>query len=129
MKRSEIIFGLIRIPVDFAAALLGLILAYQLRTASIDLLPDIQLLSTSTSLPPFQYYVVNFVLPWVVAYVVILACFQLYALRLTIGPWREMSRVVAAALLWLAAVIAWFFLVEKQLFFSRALLLQAVLFM
>ena len=31
-------------------------------------------------------------------------------------------------LLWLAGVIAWFFLVEKQLFFSRALLLQATIF-
>lgn len=129
MKRSEIIFGLIRIPVDMLAVFAGLLLAYELRAASIDLLPNLQLLATPVSLPTLQYYLTNFTLPWTGVYVVIAALLQLYALKTTFGPWREMGRVSAAVLLWLAGVIAWFFLVEKQLFFSRALLLQAVLLM
>lgn len=129
MKHSEIIFGLIRIPVDMLAVLGGLLLAYKLRAMSIDLLPTLQLLATPVSLPPFPYYLTNFTLPWTAVYIVIAALLQLYALKMTLGPWREMGRVAAAVLLWLAGVIAWYFLVQKQLFFSRALLLQAVVLM
>ncbi len=129
MKRSEIIFGLLRIPADIVAALAGLLGAYMLRTASIDLIPRLQLLDAPMNLPPPAYYFWNFALPGVATYVVILAYLQMYSLKVTVGPWREMARVASGALLWLAAVIAWFFLVEKQLFFSRALLLQAIMLM
>ncbi len=128
MKHSEILFGVLRLPVDWTLAFLGLMLAYWLRSANIDLLPMLHQLASPSNLPPQDYYIQSFALPAAFVYIAILACMQLYVMKITIGPWREMIRVGAATLLWLAAVIAWFFLVQKQLFFSRALLLQATIF-
>lgn len=125
MKYSEILFGVLRVPLDALAASAALLLAYRLREANVDLLPGMQIVTQPSNLPEFSYYVRTFVLPWVTTYVAILAALRLYNLRTTLGPWREMGRMVVASGLWLTLVIAWFFLVERQLFFSRALLLQA----
>ncbi len=107
------------------ACLLGLLLAYKLREAGIDLLPTVQLLPQASTLPPFGEYVWNFALPSVGLSIFLLASLKLYALRATISAWTETGRVLIASALWLAIVIAWFFLVQKQLFFSRVVLLQA----
>ncbi len=125
VKYSEILFGVLRVPLDALAALAALLLAYRLREANVDLLPGVQVITQPSNLPEFGYYVQSFVLPWVIAYVLVLAVLRLYHLRTTLGVWRELGRVVVASGLWLTLVIAWFFLVERQLFFSRALLLQA----
>ncbi len=127
MKRSEILFGIARIPLDALAALAALLLAYRLREANIDLLPGLQLLSQQSTLPPVDYYLSNFVLPGVIGFVLIAAVLQLYSLRTTLGPWKELWRTVLAAILWVALVMAWFFMVQRQLFFSRVLLLQSTL--
>ena len=42
MKRSEILFGVLKLPIDALAVFAGLLLAYRLREANIDLLPRIQ---------------------------------------------------------------------------------------
>jgi exopolysaccharide biosynthesis polyprenyl glycosylphosphotransferase len=125
VKYSEILFGVLRIPVDMLACLAGLLVAYRLREASIDLIPAVQLLPQASTLPEFDYYVTHFALPNVLVYVAIVGALKLYALRSTGGAWRETGKVAVASGLWLALVIAWFFLIEKQLFFSRALLLLA----
>jgi len=125
MKRSEIIFGIIRIPLDALACMAALLLAYRLREANIDLLPRLQLLTVPGNLPPIDYYVQSFVIPAIIGYILIAAALRLYSLRVTLGPWREIWRVMLASVLWVALVMAWFFLVQKQLFFSRALLVIA----
>lgn len=128
MKRSEILFGILRIPLDAVAAAAAMLLAYRLRSLNIDLLPTIQLLPEASTLPPLPYYLQTFVLPWIAVFVAVLAFFKLYALRTTLGAWREVGRVLAGSLVWLTLVIAWYFLVQKQLFYSRALLLQSTFF-
>ena len=128
MKRSEILFGIIRIPLDFLAAALALLVAYKLREANVDLLPNIQLLNPSPNLPEFHYYIRSFLLPWSAVFVAALAALKLYGLRVTIGAWREIGRVILGTLLWFALVMAWYFLVQKQLFFSRLLLIHATVF-
>lgn len=128
MKRSEILFGLLRIPVDAVAAFAAILLAYRLRQANIDLIPWVQLLDTATTLPAFQHYVRTFVIPGAAAFLGIVASLRLYALIATRSAWSEIGRIILAALLWLAFVIAWYFLVEKQLFYSRILLLHATFF-
>lgn len=125
MKRSEILFGILRIPVDAAAVIGALLLAYHFRGQNSDMIPKLQLLIAPANLPPLQYYVTNFVFASTLAYITLAAVLRLYSLRTTMGPWREMSRVMTASILWLALIIAWYFLVAKQLFFSRALLLEA----
>ncbi|OGJ62595.1 hypothetical protein A3A67_02515 [Candidatus Peribacteria bacterium RIFCSPLOWO2_01_FULL_51_18] len=125
MKRSEILFGIIRVPVDFMAVFASLLFAYFLRTRNIDLIPRLNLLSNSPTLPEFNYYLMHFALPATWVYLFVLLGLGLYSLRITLGPWREMGRVIVASGLWIALVIAWFFFIERQLFFSRVLLLQA----
>lgn len=129
MKRSEILFGIARIPLDALAALAALLLAYRLREANIDLLPRLQLLSPQSTLPPIDYYLSHFVLPGVIGFVCIAAILRLYSLRTTLGPWRELGRTILAAVLWVTLVMAWFFMVQRQLFFSRVLLVQSTFFL
>lgn len=126
MKRSEILFGLLKIPVDALAVLLGLTLAYQLRQANIDLLPTVQLVTSPAQLPAFSYYLTNFVTYALLLYLFLLAALKLYALRVTASAWREMGYIIIASGLWIALIIAWFSLVERQLLFSRLLLLHSV---
>ncbi|OIO54387.1 hypothetical protein AUJ46_03580 [Candidatus Peregrinibacteria bacterium CG1_02_54_53] len=129
MKRSEILLGLLRLPIDALAVIAALLLAYRLREARVDLIPGVQLLDPATTLPPLQIYADSFVVPSVVAFLLLSALLGLYALRSTISSWREMGNVTVASLLWLVAVVAWFFFVEKQLFYSRILLFHAVFFL
>lgn len=128
MKRSEIIFGIIRVPLDIAAVLGALLIAYRLREANIDLLPTLQLLQVSSTLPPIPYYISHFALPATATYVLIAAALRLYSLKTTLGPWHEMIRIFLASVLWMALIMAWFFLVQRQLFFSRIVLLHSAFF-
>lgn len=129
MKRSEILFGIARIPLDALAAVAALLLAYRLREANIDLLPRLQLLSQQSTLPPIDYYLSHFAIPATIAFVMIAGGLQLYSLKTTLGPWKEIWRTIAAGSLWVALVMAWFFMVQRQLFFSRILLIQSTVFL
>jgi exopolysaccharide biosynthesis polyprenyl glycosylphosphotransferase len=127
MKKSEAIFGLLRIPLDALAVLAALLLSFRLRLESIDLVPRFQLLEPPASLPPFDTYVTTFVIPAVLLFLVLAGLLSLYQLRATSGGWNEAGRIVIAALLWLVTVMGWFFLVRRELFYSRILLLHATL--
>lgn len=129
MKRSELLLGLLRLPVDALAVTSALLLAYRLREAQVDLIPGVQLLEPATTLPPLGFYVDAFVVPSIGAFLLLAAVLGLYALRSTKSAWREMGNVVIASLLWLVLVVAWFFFVEKQLFYSRILLFHAIFFL
>ena len=128
MTRSEIIFGIVRIPLDFLVSVGAFLLAYQLRVHSIDLLPNVQILSKEIVLPPLGTFIEFFVLPWSAVYIVILGIFGLYALRVTTSPWKELASLLLGTLLWLASIITWFALIEKQLLFSRILIIHATSF-
>ncbi|HLD78227.1 MAG TPA: sugar transferase, partial [archaeon] len=128
VKKSEAIFGAIRVPLDALAVLAALLLAYRLREANIDLVPSVQLLEPASTLPPLPYYLQKFVLPSIVAFVLFSASLGLYVLQMTRGAWNEVGRIFTAALLWLVGIMAWYFLVQKQLFYSRVLLLHSTAF-
>lgn len=126
MKRLEIFFGVLRVPLDAAAFSAAVLLAYWLRTRSIDLIPGIQLLEPPTTLPALHAYIADFVVPGLIAFIGIVAALGLYRITAVGRVWSELWRTVLGALLWIAFVIAWYFLVRKQLFYSRILLLHAV---
>lgn len=128
MKRSEILFGLLRIPIDVAAAFAAILLAYRLRQEQIDLIPGVQLLEPATTLPVLRVYTETFAIPATVAFLAIVAALGLYALLATRSAWSEIGRLLLGSLLWLTVVIAWFFLVQKELFYSRILLVHATAF-
>lgn len=128
MKRSEAIFSAIRIPLDALAVVAALLLAYRLREGNVDLIPNVQLLEAASTLPAFNWYLSNFVSPGAFGFIVIAAFLRLYAWQTTSSAWREIGRIIIATLLWLVGVMGWYFLVEKQLFFSRAILVQGTVF-
>ncbi|MDD4628268.1 MAG: exopolysaccharide biosynthesis polyprenyl glycosylphosphotransferase [Candidatus Peribacteraceae bacterium] len=128
MKRSEVALGLMRIPVDALAVTAALLLSYRLREAQMDLIPYYQFLDPATSLPPMDFYLRAFVFPSIGIFAVVAAVLGLYALRSTRGAWSEVGGVIIASLLWLVAVMGWFFFVQKQLFYSRILLFHAIFF-
>ncbi|HLD63497.1 MAG TPA: sugar transferase [Candidatus Peribacteraceae bacterium] len=122
MKRSEALFGLLRIPMDALAATAALLLAHRLRLERIDLIPNVQLLEPATSLPPMDIYLQEFVWPSLGFIIFLSAILGLYAIRSSRGAWQEVGRVVLVAVFWVIAVMAWYFLVRKELFYSRILL-------
>jgi len=125
MKKSEAILGLLRIPVDALAALAALLLSYRLRSSSVDLIPGVRLLDPPTSLPAMDVYIAEFALPGVLLFLAIAGLLSLYILRTDRSGWNEVARIFVAAALWLVCVMAWFFLVRRELFYSRLLLLHA----
>lgn len=127
MKKSEALFGAIRVPLDALAVFVSLWLSYKLRQANVDLIPGVQLLEQS-GLPPFQYYLETFIGPGVVLFIIIAAFLRMYALQLTVGAWNEIGNIMLAGVLWLVFVMAWYFLVVKQLFYSRILLIHSLFF-
>ncbi len=128
MKKSEILFGLLRLPLDAGAVLLALFITYRLRVGNVDLIPGVQLLDTTNTLPTFPVYLHYFIAPSIFVFIVFAAALGLYALQTTRSAWDEVGRICIVTLLWLVAVMTWFFLIEKQLFFSRILLLHSVFF-
>ena len=125
MKKVEILFGVLRVPLDALAAATGLWIAYVLRINSIDLIPGVQLLEAPTTLPTSEEYFSLFLVPGALLFLLIAAALKLYSLKSTRSAWSEVGRVLIGALLWIAFVIAWYFLVRKQLFYSRILLVHA----
>lgn len=128
MKKSEAIFSVLRVPMDGLAVLTALLLAYRLREARIDLLPNIQLLEPATTLPTFSSYAMDFALPGVLLFLILASLIGLYRMDATVSAWREVGRVAVAAGLWLVLIVGWYFLIRKELFYSRLLLVHAVFF-
>jgi len=125
MKKSEILFGVTRVPLDALCALLALLLAYELRANNVNLLPWVAIKDASSTLPPSAEYMTHFALPGAVAFVVIAMLLGLYSLQVTRSAWSEVGRLLLASLVWIVAVMAWYFLVRQELFFSRLLLIYA----
>lgn len=126
MKKSEAIFGVLRVPLDALALTAALLLAYRLREFNVQILPGFGLADAAGTLPPLPWYIVHFVIPSVGTFLALAALLGLYTLESTMSAWLEVGRAVLATLLWVIIVIGWYFLIRKQLFFSRALLLYAV---
>lgn len=127
MKKSEILFGILRIPLDALVVFTALLLSYKLRALSIDLIPGIQILDPPTTLPHPNLYLRFFAVPGVGIYLMLAAILGLYTLRAVTSAWREVGRVIMNACLWLVAVVVWYFLLRRELFYSRILLLHATL--
>ena len=128
MKRSEVLFGILRILGDACAIASALILAHVLRMRNIDLLPGIQLLEEARTLPDLKTFIRTFVPPTVLLFIFVASFLKLYRIRVTLSFFREFSRLALSVVIWVGAIMGWYFFVRKQLFYSRALLLQATLF-
>lgn len=128
VKKLEMLFGALRVPFDALAVMAALWLAYWLRTHNMDLVPGAQLLEPPISLPDIQSYARGFIIPGVLIFLASALSLKLYAFQVTKSAWREVGRTLLAAAVWLVLVMAWYFLLRKQLFYSRILLVHSTVF-
>ncbi len=122
------LFGALRVPGDLLAVGGALVLSYFLRLWRMDLVPGVQLLDPAMTLPMLSEYVRTFVVPGAVLFLVIALLLGMYAFNVTRSAWLEVGRSIIAAAVWLGCVMAWYFLIRKQLFYSRILLLHSLFF-
>lgn len=125
MKKSEMLFGAARVPLDALCALLSFLVAYDLRLHNVNLLPWVAIKDAAASLPEGGAYLWGFAVPGSFLFVAIAAFLRLYGLQVTRSAWSEVGRILLASLTWIVAVMAWYFLVRQELFYSRLLLVYA----
>lgn len=122
MKPSEILLGLMRIPLDFLMGLLAFFLAYQVRTASRPI-PGIELPVDLTSFPSLQeYQTFSFISVGIL--LLLFAINGAYGLKNTKKVGREMVQVAAIASTWLGFIIVYFFII-RAFPFSRLVLIYS----
>lgn len=119
MKRFEIFFGVIRVPVDFFAALSALFAAYFLR-AQENILPTFLKQPDLGSFPAFPDYVKLSIIGAVI-FVILMVLFGMYSLRVSTGLGSEIRRIFTASLIWLMIAITYYFFM-RQFPFSRLVL-------
>ena len=126
MNKLKIFFGVLRIPIDFAVTLTAFLLAYYIRPIT-DLIPSVQYNFYPELLPDFNEYL-NFALIATVFLVVILIFSKSYSLKIAQPFGKVFLKIVLMVSTWLMFIIAYYFLVVHQLFFSRIALAHIWLF-
>lgn len=119
MKPSEILLGLLRIPMDFLMAILAFYLAYEIRSVT-DLIPGIQLPLDITTFPTLQEYFAFSTIA-ILILILLFAVNRMYSLKHGIPAGKEFGRVIVLTSFWLMLIIAYFF-VQRQFPFSRLVL-------
>ncbi|MFA5843021.1 MAG: sugar transferase [Candidatus Gracilibacteria bacterium] len=120
MKKSEMLFGLAKIPLDAGMAFLAFMAAYRLRHYT-DLIPGIHFQPIDTlsfpSLPDFLTLA-----GWtILALVLVLALNKMYSLRKTNRLGSEIFKLIFLVSAWIMLIIGYYF-ITRQFFFSRLVL-------
>lgn len=123
MKRSEIIFGLIKIPTDFLAAFLGLITAYKLRP-NLDSILNVS--TDLTSYQPWHEYLLSSLIGTTIL-LIIFAFYGMYSLKNTHKLLGEVRKVVVICCVWMMLIITYYFLI-REFPFSRVVFISALVF-
>lgn len=122
MKPLEILFGVLRIPIDFLLTIAAFFLAYQIRLTT-DLIPGIQLpVSISTFPEHNEYFLIATISALLL--ITIFAFSGLYRLKRQESLHKQISKIFAASLIWLFAIITYYFLI-RTFPFSRLALFQS----
>lgn len=119
MKKSELFFNVVRVPVDFAMLIGAGIVAYILRT---DILSVFRPALFELQLPLIEYLSIT-----LLASLVFMACFAisgLYVIRFRTALFDETMRLVVSSLAGVMVVILYIF-IRQELFNSRFLVLGA----
>lgn len=119
MKKSEIFFGALRVPVDFLLTFLAFLAAYQIRSQT-DLIPWVNFPVDLQTFMPLDTYI-GLSLLAALLFTTVLAINRGYSLKTTTSLSRELFQILLTSLAWLAIVIAYFFF-TRQIFFSRLVL-------
>jgi len=126
MKRSKLFFEILRLPVDFIATVAAFLVAYRIRPFT-DLIPGVQYNFFPEQLPPYDEFL-RFGL-WATIFLIILFVFNgLYSIKSVERFGKTFIRIVFLVSAWLMFIIAYYFLIVHQLFFSRIALAHIWLF-
>ena len=122
MKRSEILFGLLKIPVDFISVVLAFLLAYNLRliTEPITLIAkpiDYEALPTITEYFEFSIYPA-------IALILVFAIGHMYSLRSNLKFSEDFKKTFLLVLLWVMFIITYFYF-SRTFPFSRLAMLYS----
>lgn len=121
MKKSELFFSAIQVPVDFLMIILAAITSFAIRN-----IPEIMALKPKLYNFPFNDYmkVIFFVVPF---FLLIYAIEGLYNIRSTRNFWKEAWRVTVATSIGLMVIIVAIFL-KREWFSSRFVILAGWVF-
>jgi len=117
MKKSEIIFGVLRLPIDFLVTMGAFWLAYTIRPFT-DLIPGVHFEFLPEMLPSIPEYF-WFSLGASAFLVFLFVINSLYSLKSTDSFGKAIFKVGFLVSAWLMFIISYYFLVVHQLFFSR----------
>jgi len=123
MKKIEIIFGLLRLPVDFVMSFSALILAYYLRksafvTAYLPLVDE-------NFLNIYDSFII-YSLALAALTVALLSMYRMYSLKITDSIAVEIKKVFLASIVWLMIIVTYFFL-KRSFPFSRSVVILATI--
>ncbi len=119
MRRSEIAFGIVKIPVDFLMTLLAFIIGYYLRTLP-NLIPGIKLELDLTQFTPLNEYL-HFSTGAAVLLLFLFVINGMYALKSSVKISKEIGKVVVLTATWVLLIIAYFFVIREFPFSRLAL--------
>ncbi len=119
MKKSEIIFGIARIPLDFGMAILAMLLAYHMRQYT-DLIPGMHFPVDILNFPALSEYL-QFAGWAALSLIAVFAVNHMYAMKTSGRIGNEVIRVFSLVSAWIMLIIAYYF-VTRQFFFSRLVL-------
>lgn len=126
MKKAKLIFDTLRVPVDIAATISAFMLAYKIRPIT-DLIPGVQYHFFPELLPEFSSYL-KFSLLSTLFLVLLFTFNKLYSITITERFSKVFLRIAFLVSAWLMLIIAYYFLVVHELFFSRIALAHIWLF-
>ncbi|MBN2087824.1 sugar transferase [Candidatus Peregrinibacteria bacterium] len=118
MKKSKIIFGVLRLPLDFIAIMAALLLAYYIRPLT-DLIPGIQFVYAPELLPNFDDYFRFSIYASIFLILLFVFFGKMYSMKNTEKFGRTFLKIILWVSAWLMFIIAYYFLIVHQLFFSR----------
>jgi len=126
MKKTKLLFEILRVPIDFISTFSAFILAYKIRPFT-DLIPGVHYNFFPELLPPFDEYI-KFSLIATVFLIVLFVFNNMYSTKSVERFSKTFIRITFMVSSWLMFIIAYYFLVIHQLFFSRIALAHIWLF-
>jgi len=125
MKKTEIMFGILRIPTDMLMTVLAFISAYHLRTLT-NLLPGITLELNLSSFPPLNQYIQFSVIAGIFLFL-LFAIYGMYQLKSSSRISNEIGNVIKLSTFWILIIMAYFFTIRQFPFSRLALIYSFVL--
>lgn len=116
MKKSEIIFGLLRLPVDLAMIALAFFSAYSLRQND-DIIPTL-FKSADLSLFPDPMTYTTLVTQFGIAFILLLTVYASYSFKVYNTYSREAKTIFIAWFTWIGIILLYYFLI-REFPFSR----------